>query len=227
MPYCDKCDKMFASRQSLWKHRQRKHAVKKENNIAHKEKFLADIMNNVTQRTSKDNAIEDGLQETSGNGLIIRPRIGSEPAHKEKLTADIINNVTQRGKDQGSTSILPKERVNSVLPKVLSDLPLKLDSQTDSASDSEPVASDAETDSASDSNSEASDADISEDIEFMPDNPKELKAAFRNLYRKVHNNTENYNKLVLMLDELRRMKCLTREECNGVKDHLQKKIGIA
>ena len=123
--------------------------------------------------------------------------------------------------------MLPKERANSVLPKVLSDLPLKLDSQTDSASDSEPVASDAETDSASDSNSEASDADISEDIEFMPDNPKELKAAFRNLYRKVHNNTENYNKLVLMLDELRHMKCLTREECNGVKDHLQKKIGIA
>jgi DNA replication protein DnaC len=25
MPYCDKCDKMFATRQSLWKHRQRKH----------------------------------------------------------------------------------------------------------------------------------------------------------------------------------------------------------
>ena len=125
MPYCDKCDKMFASRQSLWKHRQRKHAVKKENNIAHKEKFLADIMNNVTQRTSKDNATEDGLQETSGNGLIIRPRIGSAPVHKEKFTADIINNVTQRAKDQDSTSILPKERGNSVLPKVLSDLPLK------------------------------------------------------------------------------------------------------
>ena len=108
MPYCDKCDKMFASRQSLWKHRQRKHAGKKENNIAHKEKFLADIMNNVTQRTSKDNATEDGLQETSGNGLIIRPRIGLEPAHKEKLTADIINNVTQRGKDRAVPPSYPR-----------------------------------------------------------------------------------------------------------------------
>ena len=151
----------------------------------------------------------------------------SAPVRKERFIADNIDNVTQSVKDQGSTSSLPNERVNSVLPKVLSDLPLKLDSQTDSASDSEPVASDAETDSASDSNSEASDADIFEDIEFMPDNPNELKAAFRNLYRKVHNNTENYNKLVLMLDELQRMKCLTKEECNGVQVHLQEKIGIA
>ena len=30
MPYCDKCDRIFSSRQSLWKHRQRKHANKKE-----------------------------------------------------------------------------------------------------------------------------------------------------------------------------------------------------
>ena len=30
MSYCDKCDKTFASRQSLWKHRQRKHADRKE-----------------------------------------------------------------------------------------------------------------------------------------------------------------------------------------------------
>ena len=118
MAYCDKCDKVFASRQLLWKYRQRKHGGKKENNVAHKEKFLADIKNNVTQRTSKDNATEDGLQETSGNGLIIRPRIGSAPVHKKKFIADIINNVTKRAKDQNSTSILPKERMNSVLPVV-------------------------------------------------------------------------------------------------------------
>ena len=35
----------------------------------------------------KDNAI--GLQGTSGNGLIIRPRIGSTPVHKEKVTLQI------------------------------------------------------------------------------------------------------------------------------------------
>ena len=96
---CDRCSKTLASPQSFWNHRQR----------------------------CKDNATEDGLQETSGNGLIIRPRFGSTPVHKEKFIADNINNVTQSVKDQGSTSSLPKERVskmNSVLPKVLSDLPL-------------------------------------------------------------------------------------------------------
>ena len=180
---CVRCGKTLASPQSLWNHRQ-----------------------HCKDRTTKDN-----LHKTSGKGLIIKPRIGSTPVHKEKFIADIINNV--RAKDQGSTSILPKERMskmNSVLPKVLSDLLL----------DSEP-------DSDSESDSEGSVAEVSNDIEFMPDNPEELKAAFRSLYQKVHNNTKNYNKLVLMLDELQRMKCLTKEECNGVKVHLQEKIGIA
>ena len=130
---CDRCSKTLASPQSFWNHRQR----------------------------CKDNATKDGLQETSGNGFIIRPGFGSTPVHKEKIIADNINNVTQSVKDQGSTPSLPKERVskmNSVLPKVLSDLPLKLDSETDSASDSD---------------SEASDAEISKDIEFMPDNEQD------------------------------------------------------
>ena len=61
----------------------------------------------------------------------------------------------------------------------------------------------------------------------MPDNVKELKAAFRNLHKKVHNNIENYNKLVLILDELHHVNCLTKEECNGIKMKVQKKIGIA
>ena len=138
---CDRCSKTLASPQSLWNHRQR----------------------------CKDNAIEDGLQETSGNGLIIKPRFGSTPVHKDKFIADNINNVTHSVKDQDSTSSLPKERMNSVLPKVLTDLPLKLDSETDSASDSD---------------SEASDAESSEDVEFMPDNLEELKAALKDLYKK-------------------------------------------
>ena len=79
---------------------------------------------------------------------------------------------------------------------------------------------------ASDSDSEASDAESSEDVESMPDNLEELKAAFRNLYKKVHNNMDNYNKLVLILDELKRVNCLTNEECNGIKMNIQKKIGM-
>ena len=83
---------------------------------------------------------------------------------------------------------------------------------------------------ASDSDSEASDAEASENVGFMADNLEELKAAFRNLYKKVHNNMDNYNKLVLILDELNCLtivcvNCLTNEECNGIKMNIQKKIG--
>ena len=94
------------------------------------------------------------------------------------------------------------------MPKPLSDLPLK---------------SDLETDSDSESYSEGNDT---EDVGFMPDKAEELKAELRKLYRKVESNTENYKKLVLVLDELQRMNCLKREECNGVKHHIQKKIDI-
>ena len=94
------------------------------------------------------------------------------------------------------------------MSKALSDLPLKLDLEIDS-----------------DSESYSEGTDI-EDVGFVPDKAEELKAVFRKLYRKVESNTENYKKLVLVLDELQRMNCLTREECNGVKHHIQKKIDI-
>ena len=31
MPYCSECDKIFATRQSIWKHRQRKHVDQRKN----------------------------------------------------------------------------------------------------------------------------------------------------------------------------------------------------
>ena len=77
---CDRCSKTLVSPQSLWNHRQR----------------------------CKDNATEDGLQETPGNGLIIRPRIGSAPVHKEKFIADNINNVTHSVKDQAVPPAYPR-----------------------------------------------------------------------------------------------------------------------
>ena len=46
----------------------------------------------------------------------------------------------------------------------------------------------------------------------MPDNPKELKEAFRNLYWKFCHDIE-------MLDELERKKCLTNEERNAENEH--------
>ena len=58
-------------------------------------------------------------------------------------------------------------------------------------------------------------------LTFIPDNPTELMKAFRSLYTKFHDNIKN---MLLMLDELERMKCLSSEECKALKDHLQKKI---
>ena len=192
---CDRCSKTLASPQSFWNHRQR----------------------------CKDNATKDGLHETSGNSLIIESRIGSTLAHKEKFVADIKNNVSQRAKDQPSTSILPRKRVNSVGRKQKA----LIDFNSEKILESEPDSDSEDQSTTFYSDSEPEETEISEDDEFMPDNLEELKAAFRNLYKKVHNNIKNYNKLVLILDELHRVNCLTKEECNGIKMKVQKKIGIA
>ena len=152
---------------------------------------------------------KDGLRETLGNGLMVESRI--RPTHKEKFVSDIINNVgkpLQKAKDQHSS--LPKKektKKSTILPKVLSDLlPLK---------------SDVETDSDSESYSEGSDT---EDVGFKSDKAEELKAVFRKLYQKIESNAEIYKKLVSVLDELQQMNFLTREECIGLRHHIQKKI---
>ena len=155
---------------------------------------------------------------------------------KHDIVGDIINKAVQRA-DMGvkpmtkkSPSYLPKkpvvqnvvpiEVVNAIKPKSLTDLAVEIEGKSDSEhSDSEdPVESSSENESESD--------DMEMDYEFMPDNPDQLKKAFKNLYEKLQHNMDTYNKLVLMLDELHRIDFLTREECEGMKDHLQKKIGI-
>ena len=204
---CDRCSKTLASPQSLWNHRQR----------------------------CKASAI--GPQETTGNGLIVRPKFGSTPVHKEKFIADNINNVTQSVRDQGSTSNLPKERMNSVLPNILSDLPLKLDSETDS-------------------DPEASDAEISKDIEFMPHNEQDTDDKMDSdesdsesvkdgplLIKDIDNSTlidifqnlnshfdeddiENCNDILRLLEELRIRKCITYSEYTHIKNLLRQQIQI-
>ena len=87
--------------------------------------------------------------------------------------------------------------------------------------------------SESESNSESTDFDSDSEYEETdtsknndPDNVEQLKATFRKLYRKVQSNMENFNKLVLILDKLYHVNCLTKEECDGMKSLLQKKMGI-
>ena len=68
--------------------------------------------------------------------------------------------------------------------------------------------------------------EFSEDEEYMADNPGDLKEAFRNLYNRFQHNTEIYNKLVMMLDEMEKINCLTKEECKALNENLQNKIAI-
>ena len=50
MAYCDKCKTMFASRQSLWKHRKRKHQVQKDEDW----EKVGDIINRAVERANMD-----------------------------------------------------------------------------------------------------------------------------------------------------------------------------
>ena len=52
---------------------------------------------------------------------------------------------------------------------------------------------------------------------------EKLKKTFKNLYNKLH---DIHNELVLMLDELETINCLTEEQCNAINEHLKKKIGV-
>ena len=50
MAYCEKCKTMFASRQSLWKHRKRKHQEQKDEDW----EKVGDIINRVVGRANMD-----------------------------------------------------------------------------------------------------------------------------------------------------------------------------
>ena len=84
-----------------------------------------------------------------------------------------------------------------------------------------------ESEPESDSQSTSLYSDSEPEEDDKPTDIEELKASFRNHYRKMLNNIDN---LVLILDELYRVDCLTKEECNAMKMHmkmkLQKKTGI-
>ena len=108
------------------------------------------------------------------------------------------------------TDKVPNKPIQEILkPKSLSDLAADIEIESDSEDSSE---------------DETEEEEEEMEYEMMPDNPKELKEAFRNLYKKFRRDIDMYNKLVLMLDELKRMECLTQEECNAVNEHLQNKL---
>ena len=160
-----------------------------------------------------------------------------EPKSDSKTVGDILNNVVQRvdmDKPIMKKTYLPKkamipaqaalkptmEKTHS--PKnTMDEVPIQAVEALKPRSLSD-LAADIEMKSDSEDSDETEEEQI--DYEVMPDNPKELKEAFRKLYFKFRRDIDMYNKLVLMLDELKRMKCLTQEECNSMNKHLQNKL---
>ena len=66
----------------------------------------------------------------------------------------------------------------------------------------------------------------SPDVEFLSDNPEDLKKTFKLLFNKLHRNIDIYNKLVFILAELERKNFLTKEECKAMNKCLQDKINM-
>ena len=248
---CDRCSKTLASRQSLWNHRQHCKDSKDElhttlgNGLViksrsrtpsvHKEKIVSDIINNVGKMQEPKS--DTGKEDIVGNFLNkvaqitnMRPMLektsslSNQEAQKPKSLNDLVAEL-KSGKKTSSVNEMalkskslndlvaelksekPTSSVNEMAlkPKSLPDLPVEMKSDSEESTSSE-------------------DEITEEEDEVMPENPEELKEAFRNLYKKFRRDIEMYDKLVLMLDELRRMKCLTKEECNAMNEHLQNKI---
>ena len=222
---CDRCSKTLASRQSLWNHRQ--HCKDSKDGLhttlgnglviksrsrtpsVHKEKIVSDIINNVGKMqepksdTGKEDIVENFLNKVA-QITNMRPMLektsslSNQEAQKPKSLNDLVAEL-KSGKPTSSVNEM------ALKPKSLPDLPVEMKSDSEESTSSE-------------------DEITEEEDEVMPENPEELKEAFRNLYKKFRRDIEMYDKLVLMLDELRRMKCLTKEECNAMNEHLQNKI---
>ena len=156
----------------------------------------------------KENEIKDGKFSLS-NEQTTKPKIDSTPPHRENVLVDIV----KRDKNQHTTPISPIKRINPK-PDALTDSKPEQDSESESDSES----------TIFDSDYKFEETDISENDES--NDPEELKAAFRNLYKKVYNIKEYYNNLVLILDELYNVNCLTKEERDGIEISLQKRIRI-
>ena len=151
---------------------------------------------------------------------------------QQNIVGDILNKVVQRAdmdkpmpEKLPKKPIIPVQAIKTLKPEkpknTLEEVSIREALKPKSLSD---LAADIEMKSDSEDSDETEEEEEEIDYEVMPDNPKELKEAFRKLYFKFRSDIEMYNKLVLMLDELERMQCLTKEECSAVNEHLQKKL---
>ena len=197
MYQCQSCEKTFSRKNNMKRHQIQTCKGQKQNNLK-----PASIIQ------PKDKIVGDIL-----NKVIRRVDMDVKPMAQQILT---------KPKKQD----LPGEVFKNIKPKSLTDIAIEVERKTSPAQNMDISEEESESDSDMDiSDSEDKESDL--DDEFMPDNPDDLKKEFKQLFNKLHNNVEIYNKLVFMLDELKRMNCLTKEECNAMNKCLQEKIGIS
>ena len=193
--FCN-CGKKLSSYHSLWRHRKNCKKEREPKSDTGKENIVGDIINKVVQRANMD--VKPMTEKTPS-----LPKIPMQVVEglKPKSLTDL--EVEMKSDSEESTS---SEDETALKPKSLTELPAEMKSDSEEQTSSE---------------DETEGEEI--DYEVMPDNPEELKKAFRKLYKKFRRDIEICNKLVLILEKLERMKCLTKEECNAVKEHLEKK----
>ena len=139
----------------------------------------------------------------------IQPQQPTLNPHRKEDIGNLINNVVQGAKqDLTKTSLIPPKK-----PVIQPPATIPTAVKPRSGFDLTIVPS-----------SSPQDGRYGENMEIDCDIPKKLINAFRSLYWKLHNNFEIYNELISMLDAMQRMNFLSREECQVMTQHLQKRM---
>ena len=205
MYQCQNCEKTFSRKNNMKRHQIQtcKGKVRNGNNLNTTSLIQPNKDKIIGQPSDKDivgNILNKAIQRANVD-MDIKPLTNKVPFHQKK------------------SATIPREAVDAVKLRSLSDIPTH-----SSKSDSEETDSDSEVES---SESSYSDGELSQDdVEFMPNNVEELKKAFRDLFNKLHGNIGIYNRLVFLLDELKRMGGLTKEECNAMNNCIHEKMNI-
>ena len=218
MSFCGKCQQMYASRQSLSQHRKRKHpeGEPKKDDIN-----IDDIINMVSPSPkvpspkAPKKRLKTKVLEPKKDINMVSP-IPKVPSLK---AATIPKKVLEPKKKNILTSAVIKDILK---PKPLIELVSPSDSESDPETDSD-ESSEPESSETSDSETSDSETELSENEE-VSDN--KLMKAFKDLYSKFDDDIEVHNDLVVILQELRRRKCIKRDEYQTFKEGLQKKIEL-
>ena len=205
MYQCQNCEKTFSRKNNMKRHQIQTCKGKAQNgNILNPTSMIQPSKDKIIGQPDKDNVVGNILNKAVQRANVdmnVKPLTNKVPFHPK------------------SSAAIPSEAVDAVKINSLSDIAMH-----SGKSDSEETDSDSEVESSESSDSEG---ELSQDdVEFMPNNVEELKQAFRDLFNKLHGNIAIYNKLVFLLDELKRMGGLTKEECNAMNICLQEKMNI-